>query len=548
MKLRALCVLAFFCLATACFAQVPVQLAPVARQQFSDGSGNPLAGGFVFTYACGTTTPQATYTDSSGLFANTNPIVLDSGGEAVIWLSELGCYKFVVFNSSSVQQWSVDNITSIFSSANTWIQPQTFNAAANLLAGGALAGTFTGNPTFSGSPTFLAPVTFSGGANLIGSSAITAYNLNNIVFVDGTHFGTCNTALASLGSSPGVVIIPSTYVGADCTTTNAGGYNVVVPPANQQVWDLRGPSVATVYPISFNTGAFGGLGAFSADYYYNGSTQTASGILGTAQLTGPLAAIGNVQGVSGELEVVGTITGTAPSTVIGVLGEANVWSLGGTIPDIAGVSADVNLGRTTATTNITRAYAFRAGPCSNSSSAGATITDCYGLYTVHSTAGTAQNYALFANDKIALAYNVSDSGIDLQDTGGTFHNVLTDDGTDTLVVKPLSDSKGTTFSTTAGVPILALGGSTGFQKFLHGSGVALNSAFTAITAPACQEQTLTLTGAATTGVASVSPALTIGLNFDWQAWVSGTNTVTVRVCAFVSGTPTSVGWNVMVTQ
>ena len=66
---------------------------PTAKAQFIDAAGIPLAGGFLYTYAAGSTTPQATYTDSTSSTANSNPIVLDSRGEANIWLASTS-YKF----------------------------------------------------------------------------------------------------------------------------------------------------------------------------------------------------------------------------------------------------------------------------------------------------------------------------------------------------------------------------------------------------------------------------------------------------------------------
>jgi len=59
-----------------------VNLSPVGgvAAQFFDNNGDPLSGGLLYSYASGTTTPLATYTSSTGLTANTNPIVLDSAG------------------------------------------------------------------------------------------------------------------------------------------------------------------------------------------------------------------------------------------------------------------------------------------------------------------------------------------------------------------------------------------------------------------------------------------------------------------------------------
>lgn len=82
---------------------------PTAKAQFIDAAGIPLAGGFLYTYEAGTTTPQATYTDSTAATANSNPIVLDSRGEANIWLSSAN-YKFKLTNSEGTEIWTVDNI------------------------------------------------------------------------------------------------------------------------------------------------------------------------------------------------------------------------------------------------------------------------------------------------------------------------------------------------------------------------------------------------------------------------------------------------------
>lgn len=85
-------------------------LSPTPRQQFFDAAGVPLVGGKVYTYAGGTTTPIATYTTQAGNVNNTNPIILDSRGQANIWLFPSISYKYVITDADDVTQYTVDNI------------------------------------------------------------------------------------------------------------------------------------------------------------------------------------------------------------------------------------------------------------------------------------------------------------------------------------------------------------------------------------------------------------------------------------------------------
>lgn len=86
------------------------ELSPAPKAQFFDANGDPLVGGKVYTYEAGTTTPLATYTDASGVFANGNPIILDARGEANIWYSSGSAYKVVLADASDAVIWTVDNI------------------------------------------------------------------------------------------------------------------------------------------------------------------------------------------------------------------------------------------------------------------------------------------------------------------------------------------------------------------------------------------------------------------------------------------------------
>ena len=88
-----------------------------AGWQFFDNNGVPLAGGLIYTYAAGTTTPQATYTSSSGTIAQSNPIVLNSAGRVAVgevWVSEGVTYKFVLKDSTETTIGTYDNINSTY--------------------------------------------------------------------------------------------------------------------------------------------------------------------------------------------------------------------------------------------------------------------------------------------------------------------------------------------------------------------------------------------------------------------------------------------------
>lgn len=85
-------------------------LSPSPKLQFFDSNGNPLVGGKLYSYTAGTTSPLATYTDSTNTSANTNPIILDSRGEASVWLGS-SAYKLVLYSATDILIWSVDNVT-----------------------------------------------------------------------------------------------------------------------------------------------------------------------------------------------------------------------------------------------------------------------------------------------------------------------------------------------------------------------------------------------------------------------------------------------------
>ena len=99
-----------------------VNLSPIGNGfQFFTTTGIPLAGGKIYTYQAGSSTPLATYTDNTGATANANPIVLGTDGRpsSEIWLTYGYNYKFVLKDANDVTIQTYDNLYGIIGVAAT---------------------------------------------------------------------------------------------------------------------------------------------------------------------------------------------------------------------------------------------------------------------------------------------------------------------------------------------------------------------------------------------------------------------------------------------
>jgi hypothetical protein len=98
-----------------------VNLAPIGNgQQFFDNTGLPLAGGLLYTYQAGSSTPFNTYTTISGNVLNSNPIVLGTDGRPPneIWLTYGYYYKFVLTDSTGTVIGTYDNLYGFIGTAS----------------------------------------------------------------------------------------------------------------------------------------------------------------------------------------------------------------------------------------------------------------------------------------------------------------------------------------------------------------------------------------------------------------------------------------------
>jgi hypothetical protein len=103
------------------------QLSPTPVQKFFDNNGFPLFNGQLFTYAAGTTTPQATYVDSTQTTQNTNPIILNARGECNLWLDPTKSYKLVLQDAFGNTIWTVDNYANPGNAPSAVVDSGTLN-------------------------------------------------------------------------------------------------------------------------------------------------------------------------------------------------------------------------------------------------------------------------------------------------------------------------------------------------------------------------------------------------------------------------------------
>jgi hypothetical protein len=155
-------------------------LSPSPKQQYFYADGTPLVGGKLYTYAAGTSTPLATYQDSSGLVSNTNPVILDSRGEANVWLSPGAAYKFILKDPDEASIWTVDNIDLGLIFSNVIITGGTINGVTigNITPA---AGSFTdlsasGTVTFNGTSQMQIPAGSTGQRTTTPVNGMLRYN------------------------------------------------------------------------------------------------------------------------------------------------------------------------------------------------------------------------------------------------------------------------------------------------------------------------------------------------------------------------------------
>lgn len=123
---------------------------PFFNPEFADDDGTPLAGGFIHTYVSGTTTPLATYTDSTGNTENANPIELDAAGRCSLWLASDAVYTFVIKRADLTTVRTVDGISGCAAGSVVVTSVNSLTGAVSLTADDVPFTTGTATTWFAG--------------------------------------------------------------------------------------------------------------------------------------------------------------------------------------------------------------------------------------------------------------------------------------------------------------------------------------------------------------------------------------------------------------
>jgi hypothetical protein len=159
-------------------------------------NGASVPNGLLYTYEAGTTNPKPTFSDPAGLFANTNPVILDITGAATVRL-EPGSYHFVLTDSTGTTVlWDQDfynapyltgaDISALFATAP--IEASRY-FSGDLADDGLGQYTDTTTVTLHGRYSFLAEpqISYRGGDPIYGHAAFADFS-NLIGSVNQDHF------------------------------------------------------------------------------------------------------------------------------------------------------------------------------------------------------------------------------------------------------------------------------------------------------------------------------------------------------------------------
>lgn len=223
-----------------------VNLSPIGNGfQFFTTTGIPLAGGKIYTYQAGSSTPLSTYTDNSGNIPNSNPIVLGTDGRPAteIWLTYGFNYKFVLTDVNDAVIQTYDNLYGIIgvqatsgTSIPSGVITMWSGAIGSIPAGWYLCDGTNGTPNLTDRFIVGAGSSYSvaqtGGSKdaIVVSHTHTATSTS--VVTDPSHTHPTGSVAIGSGPSSGPILLNPSYGGSNVTGSATTGITVATTTTN----------------------------------------------------------------------------------------------------------------------------------------------------------------------------------------------------------------------------------------------------------------------------------------------------------------------------
>jgi hypothetical protein len=233
-----------------------VNFSPIGNGfQFLTTTGLPLNGGFLYAYQAGSTTPLTTYTDPSGLVANTNPIVLGVDGRppSEIWFADGYNYKFVLADSANVVIATYDNLYGI-PTANAVASPTVIPTGLISLWSGSIGSIPSGWVLCDGN---------NSTPNLTDRFIVGAGN---------------NYAVAGQGGSADSIVVSHTHTATSTTTATDSGHTHTIGYTGNLGYSGGGGNANTFWGTGTNQATNSGTANITAT---TTTTNASTGVSGT---------------------------------------------------------------------------------------------------------------------------------------------------------------------------------------------------------------------------------------------------------------------------
>lgn len=258
--------------------------------QFFTDAGAVAASHNLHTFAAGTTSDQATYSDQALTSLNANPIVLDSAGRATIFLNPaLGSYKFELKDpTDTTTLWTRDDVSPLLGFQANF---DVTGTAGEAISAGEAVYLSDGSGGTDAGEWYL---TDSAAASSSSEAYIVGFALADVADAASGQFRIQGRATGLSGLTAGSTYYVTATPGAIGTTA----------PANSRVMGIADSTTTlTLAPIEGAAATAGPLPALDA----------------TALLGGVMLQVGSVtadasSGAGATNEIINTITHTLPST------------------------------------------------------------------------------------------------------------------------------------------------------------------------------------------------------------------------------------------